>query len=146
MIEYDYMGIHPLDETKPVYISYNPFNYYKGGAPGFGDPDAGGHVISVDPKVLSDCTLTTEDSFVPDVNRVAKPVDMEHLGELWMDDNSRHLLNFVKGSNREFDIDSFIREKYSPDLCRFNIVQLELQYHKPMIEPHLLKKWSENNE
>jgi len=147
MVEYNYMGIHPLDEVKPVYISYNPFNYYKGGAPGFGDPDQGGSVLTVDPSVLSNCTMTTDDSFNDGVGTIAKPMDMEHLGEIWMNQNLDSIQdNASANSNNSFDLDSFLEEEYPEYICTDQYVQGELQYHKSEIEPHLLKKWSENNE
>jgi len=158
-VEHDLMGAHPLElDNRPVYVAYNPFNSYRGGAPGFGDPEEGGSVITVDSSILPDCTLTTDDSFLyadaidpykSAAMPVAKPIDMEHLSEIWINTHASQIRNTLKSSgvahpyNTEPNWDNF--QNYYDEVHNQDSIQLELQYHNGShLPPSLLKEWKDN--
>ena len=164
VVEYDLMGAHPLDhDNRPVYMAYNPFNSFRGGAPAFGDPaysdgySEEGSVITVDPSVLSDCTLTTEDSFLHnDSNNsfwspampVAKPMDMEHLAEIWINTHASQIQNSLDSSKLKTHpggVNWTNFYDYWDEVHNQDGIQLELQYHNGShLPPKLLKEWEDD--
>jgi len=122
--EYDSIGLE-AEDNKPTYVAYNAGGHKEGGAEHFGSG-----VIKVDDSILKHCTATYGDSFF-DTRNIPSIHSMDHLKDAFL------LKQIGKGNlagewtmgNAE---DALIGTTAQS-------IPIELQYHHPMIEPHLME-------
>lgn len=111
-----------LEDRKPVYIAYNPLNAETGSATYYGN-----RWMKVNEDVLGDCTVSFDDTFA-DTRTIPKAHSMEHLKDMFIMKciNRHHEMKYIKQNGEE---------NYSHWWQFMGELPLELQYHKPTVEP-----------
>lgn len=140
--EYEKIGLD-WDDSRPTYIAYNPAAKSEGGAPSFGFG-----VVSVNSSILRNSTLASGDTFGDEVAPIPRIHDMSHLANTYILKKAQHDWGGSQGdiferTHNPYDDDEdysepeWLSRDAEQDVC------LEIQYHKPHVEPSLLTKFTD---
>jgi len=122
--EYDSIGLE-AEDSKPTYVAYNAGGHKEGGAEHFGSG-----VIKVDDSILKHCTATYGDSFM-DTRNIPSIHGMDHLRDAFILKQIEK--GMMSGSWSMGNADDVLTGTNAQN------INIELQYHHPMIEPHQME-------
>lgn len=128
--EFKAIGLH-LEDSKPVYIAFNPIGNPSGGASTYG-----ARVLEVDPSVLSSCTASLDDTFSEE-RSFATVASIDHLKDMFIlksiESHSRR-----KGGGSSSILKVLKDENSPPWYAKASRdIPIELQYHKPKLDTDL---------